>query len=57
MDEDKVKILVEWLKDNGNEVSEEDVEEGWGNNSFSVGGNAEYLLCIIILNKILSTPI
>ena len=45
MDEDKVKILVEWLKDNGNEVSEEDVEEGWGNNSFSVGGNAEYLVC------------
>ena len=44
MDEDKVKILVEWLKDNGNDISEEDIEEGWGNNSFSVG-NAEYMVC------------
>lgn len=44
MDEDKVKILVEWLKSEGNDVTEEDVEEGWGNNNFSVG-NAEYLVC------------
>lgn len=44
MDEDKVKILVEWLKSEGNEVSEEDVEEGWGDNRLSVNGN-EYMVC------------
>lgn len=37
MEDDKIKALAEWLRDNGNEVSEEDItEDTWG---FHVGSD------------------